>query len=153
MDQQNKGILYRLWEKERGPYALLVITVFTVFVTSPLVVSGTISPIALDAFFAVFLFVGVLTVHPGRGLRLRYLVLALAIFSLLMRIASTFVLNQAVLLTENLIGSAAIVIFASLVTKQFLVSGRKALHRIAAAIVVYLLIGCCGRGCTRSPVS
>jgi len=141
MDQQNKGILHRLWDRERGPYALLVITAVTVFVTSPLVVSGAVSPVALDVFFAVFLFVGVLTVHPGRGLRLRYLVLVLAIFSLLMRIASNFVLNRAVLLTENLIGSAAIAIFGSLVMKQFLVSGRRAAHRIVAAIVVYLLIG------------
>ena len=93
MDNRSEGILSRLWDRERGPYGLLVITVVTVFVTSPLVVSGAVSPVAQDAFVSVFLFVGVLTVHPGRGLRLRYLVLALAVFSLLIRIASAFVLN------------------------------------------------------------
>ncbi len=132
-------ILYRLWDAEHGPYGLLVVTIFTVFVTSPLVVTGFFNPLMVDAFFAVFMFIGVLTVHPHPATR--YLVLVLAVLSVLTRFASKIFPGTGTLIVEALIEVTAIGLFAALVMKQFLVKGRTASHRIGAAIVVYLLLG------------
>ncbi len=132
-------IFYRLWDSEHGPYGLLVVTIFAVFVASPLVVMGAIRPLMVDAFFAVFMFIGVLTVRPHPATR--YLVVVLAVLSVLTRIASKIIPGTGAVIAEALIEVAAIGLFAALVMKQFLVSGRTASHRIAAAIEVYLLLG------------
>jgi hypothetical protein len=139
MMSSRKGLLYRPWDIERGPYLLLVVTVFTVFVTSPLVVIGVFNPLVLDAFFAVFMFVGAMTVHPRHGLR--YLVLILAALAVLIRMASKLFPGTAIQVSEAVFEVTAIGFFAALVLKQFLISGRTAPHRIVAAVVVYLLVG------------
>jgi hypothetical protein len=139
MTHRKGEYLYRFWDAERGPYGLLVITVLSVFVISPLVVIGVLDPLIVDAFFAVFMFIGVLTVHPRSATR--YLVLVLAILAVLTRLASKIVPHTEVMIGEALIEVAAVGIFAALVMKQFLVLGRLASHRIGAAIVVYLLLG------------
>jgi hypothetical protein len=139
MTHLGKGMYYRLWDVERGPYGLLVITVLSVFVISPLVVMGALDPLMVDIFFAVFMFAGVLTVHPRPAAR--YLVLLLAILAVLTRFASKIVPHTEVMIGEALIEAAAVGVFAALVSKQFLLSGRVASHRIGAAIVVYLLLG------------
>ena len=132
-------IINRLWDVESGPYGLLVITAVTVFVTAPLVDMGIIAPLAVDAFAAVFMFVGVWTVHPHRSMR--YFVVALAAAAVLTRAASRAFPGTAIMIAEAVIEVAAIGIFAWLVMKQFLVAGRPTSHRIGAAIVVYLLLG------------
>ena len=139
MNPSRKGILYRLWDIERGPYWLLALTVVTVFVTSPLVVAGLLDPVMFDVVFSLFLFAGVLTVHPHRAVR--YFVLTLVALALLVRVPARLFPGTAITILEALIDVGATGIFATLVMKQFLVSGRTASHRISGAIVVYLLIG------------
>jgi len=132
-------IIYRIWEAEYGPYGLLAVTVFTVFVTSPLVVIGVLDPLFVDAFFAAFMFIGVLTVHPRPVLR--YLVLIAAALAVLIRITSKILPGTVIIISQAVIDVTAIALFAWLVTKQFLVSERPPSHRICAAIMVYLFLG------------
>jgi hypothetical protein len=139
MTHRKGEYLYRFWDAERGPYGLLVVTIFSVFVTTPLVAIGLLDPLIVDVFFAVFMLAGVLTVHPGPATR--YVVLVLAILAVLTRIASKIVPGIEITISEALIEGMAVGVFAALVTKQFLVLGRTASHRIGAAIVVYLLMG------------
>ena len=139
MRSSRRGILYFLWDIERGPYWLLAATVITVFVTSPLVAAGLLNPLMFDIVFAVFIFVGALTVHEHGSMR--YFVLTLVVLALLTRVAAKLFPGKEISILEALIDVGAIGIFAALVMKQFLVSGRTASHRISGAIVVYLLIG------------
>jgi hypothetical protein len=139
MRPSRSGILFFLWDIERGPYWLLALTVVTVFVTSPLVIAGLLNPLMFDIVFAVFIFVGALTVHPYRAMR--YFVLVLAVLAVLTRVAAKLFPGKAISVLEALIDVGVIGIFATLVMKQFLVLGRTASHRISGAIVVYLLIG------------
>lgn len=132
-------IIYRIWDAEFGPYGLLAVTVFTVFVASPLVVIGVLDPLFVDAFFAVFMFAGVLTVHPRPVLR--YLVLVLAAIAVLIRFSSRFFPGDLITISQAVIEVAAIGLFAALVMKQFLVSERPPSHRICAAVMVYLFLG------------
>src|SRR5512147_2161256 len=113
MSSSRNGILYRLWDIERGPYLLLAATVFTAFVTSPLVVMGVFDPLVFDAAFVVFMFVGVMTVHPRPGLR--YLVLVLAALAVLIRIASKLFPGTAIQVSEAVCEVTAIGLFAALV--------------------------------------
>ena len=138
IDQKYK-IMHRLWAAESGPFGLLMITVVTVFVTTPLVEMGYFDPLMVDAFFTIFMFIGVLTVQPRPAMR--YLVLVLAVLAVLTRLAAKAAPTTGIMIGEALIEVAAVGIFAALVVKQFLVAGRKDSHRIGAAIVVYLLLG------------
>ncbi len=139
MPHLRKGILHRLWDVERGPYGLLVVTVFLVFMTSPLVALGLLNQIIADAFFVVFMFAGVITVRPRPAMR--YLVLVLTVTSMLTQIASKILPRTEIMIGEALIEMTVVGLFAALVVKQFLVSGRTASNRIGGAIVVYLLMG------------
>jgi len=138
IDRQHR-IFYRIWDAERGPFGLLAITVLTVFVVSPLVITGLFYPVIAEVFYAVFMFMGALTVHPRPAMR--YLVLALAVLAVLTRIASKVAPGAAITVFGAVIEMTAISIFAWLVMKEFLIAGRVASHRIGAAIVVYLLLG------------
>jgi len=139
MPHLKKGILYRLWDVERGPYGLLVVTAFLVFMTSPLVALGLLNQVIADAFIVVFMFAGVITVRPRPAMR--YLVLVLAVMAMLTEIASKILPRTEIMIGEALIEMTAVGIFAALVIRQFLVSGRTASNRIGGAIVVYLLVG------------
>ena len=132
-------ILQHLWDAERGPYGLLVITVLTVFVISPLVAIGVLDQLIVEGFIVAFLFIGVLTVHPRSAIR--YFVLILAALAVLVRIASKFIPGTSITICQAVLEMATIGFFAALVMKQFLVSGRPPSHRIAAAIMVYLFLG------------
>ncbi|HXY54747.1 MAG TPA: ion channel [Nitrospirota bacterium] len=139
MIDRKYNILQYLWDAKRGPYGLLVVTVLTVFVISPLVATGMLDPLIVDAFVVVFMFAGVLTVHPHYAVR--YLVLILAALAVLLRIASKIIPGASVTISQAMMEAAAIGLFAALVMKQFLVSERPPSHRICAAIMVYLFLG------------
>jgi hypothetical protein len=139
MISRENNFFYRFWDAERGPYGLLAVTVITVFGVSPLVVTGVLNPLVVDGFLAVFMFTGVLTVRPRPAMR--YVLLALAVLAVLIRIAARLAPGTATTVSEAVIDVAAIGLFAGLVMKQFLASGRAASHRIGAAILVYLLLG------------
>ncbi len=139
MPHLRKGILYRLWDVERGPYGLLVVTVFLVFMTSPLVELGILNHVLADAFFVVFMFAGVITVRPRPAMR--YLVLVLTVIVMLTEITSTIFPQNEIRIGQALTEVTVVGLFAALVIKQFLVSGRTASNRIGGAIVVYLLVG------------
>jgi hypothetical protein len=139
MTSRENNFFNRFWDAERGPYGLLAVTVITVFGVSPLVVTGVLNPLVVDGFLAVFMFTGVLTVHPRPAMR--HLLLALAVLAVLISIAARIAPGTATTVSEAVIDVAAIGLFAGLVMKQFLASGRAASHRIGAAILVYLLLG------------
>jgi hypothetical protein len=139
MTRRKGNVFYRLWDVERGPFGLLAVTALTVFVVSPLVVMNVLDPLIVDGFVVIFMFAGVLTVHPRPAMR--YVVLSLAVLAVLTRIASKAVPGAAITIIEGVIDVVAIGIFAALVMKQFLAAGRAASHRIGAAIVVYLILG------------
>jgi hypothetical protein len=133
------NVLHHIWDADHGPYALLIVTVLTLFFISPLVAIGVLNELIVDGFVAIVMFAGVFTVHPRPVLR--YLVVILAVLAVLMRIASKIAPSTLVTICEAVIEMAAIGLFGLLVMKQFLVSGRPTLHRIAAAIIVYLFLG------------
>ena len=133
------NIFQHLWDAERGPYGLLVVTVCTVFVVSPLVAIGVLNQLIVEVFIIAFMFIGVLTVHPHAAIR--YLVLIMAVLAVLLRIASKVAPSTLITISQAVFEMATIGFFAALVMKQFLVSGRPPSHRIGAAIIVYLFLG------------
>jgi hypothetical protein len=139
MIMRKDAVFSRFWDADRGPYGLLVMTLLSAFVITPLVVRGSLDPLIVDAFFVFFMFAGVVTVRPGP--LVRYLILVLAVLPVLMRILSGIVPHSTIIIGDSLIELTAVGIFALLATKQFLMSGRIPAHRIGGAIVVYLLIG------------
>jgi hypothetical protein len=139
MSQLRKGILHYLWDVERGPYGLLFVTIFLVFMTSPLVSLGLLNHVIADAFVIVFMITGVITVRPRPAVR--YLVLVLLVMAMIAEIAAKILHRTEIMIGQALIEATEVGLFAALVIKQFLVSGRTASNRIGGAIVVYLLVG------------
>ncbi len=139
MTNKGKKLFYRLWDVERGPHGLLTITILSAFVISPLVMTGVLHPLVVEAFFIFFIFAGVMTVRPRPAVR--FFILIMAVLPMLTRVISQAMPRSGIIIADSLTEVAAVGIFALLVAKQFLVSGRTASHRIGAAIVVYLLMG------------
>ncbi len=139
MVTRRRGPFARFWDADRGPYALLAMTVISSFVITPLVVTGMLHPLIVDIFFILFMFAGALTVHPHRVVR--YVVLAIAVLPVMTRVASQAIPGPGIVIADAVAEVIAVGMFALLVMKQFLVPGRPASHRIGAAIVVYLLVG------------
>ncbi|MGO9374166.1 MAG: potassium channel family protein [Syntrophobacteraceae bacterium] len=129
---------HHFWSHERGPYALLFLLVFTLFVLAPLLSARIIAPLILKIAFSLIIISGALTVTTRKSLRLLALVVGLLSVAIPFLGAFSGKTTETV---ESLLEVGMLVAFALLMAKNFLVQERAPGHRIAGAVTIYLLLG------------
>ena len=126
------------WSQDKGPYALLFLLVFTLFILSPLLSARMITPLILEIGFSLILISGAFTV--ARRTSVRLFAVALAVSSVTIRFMGTFS-GKTTETVESLLSVGMCIAFALLMIRNFIVQERPPAHRIAAAVTVYLLLG------------
>jgi len=131
-------IAYHFWSPERGPYALLILLVLTLFVLGPLLSARLIAPLILEIAYSVILISGALIVTTWTSLRL--LAIVVGLLSVATRLLGLFS-EKATLTVESLISVGMLTVFALLIGRNFVVRERAPAHRITGAVTIYLLLG------------
>lgn len=128
-----------LWSEGSGPYYLLIMLFFTIFVAPPLVTSRILPPVVIQVAMAIVLLTGVFTVPCHSSVRL--IALLIAIVAAIGRFGEVVIPGQIPEATEIALSVVTLSIFAVLIIRQFLARGQAIKHRIAGAVAVYLILG------------
>lgn len=132
-------IASRLWSDGGGPYYLLIMLVFTIFVAPPLVIANILPPIVIHIAVVLVLFTGVFTVPCH--LAVRAIALFIAIAALIGRLIQAETSVRIFEISDIALSVLTLALFAVLIIRQFLARGQAIKHRIAGAVAVYLLLG------------
>jgi len=127
----------QLWSQGRGPYALLALLLFTIFVIPPVVNNGWFMGI-YEVMIALVLIEGIFAVPYTPSLR--FVAICIVVFAVVARALHWFTQNETFAFAEIISAILAIGLFVALIVRQYL-TRETIKHRIAGAIVVYLLIG------------
>lgn len=129
---------YHLWSHERGPYALLFLLVFTLFILAPLLSARIIVPLILEIAFSAIIISGALIVTTRTSFRLFAIVVGL--LSVAIQFWGVFS-GKTTQTVESLLSVGLLVAFALLMARNFLIQERSPAHRIAGAVTIYLVLG------------
>ncbi len=132
--------LLDLWSSVRGPYILLGLLVFHIFFSPLLVGHGVALRALMEILFLLILVVGAFTISLSRSVKiitLGFVILALAARSLRL-------FNQAhptIAIIDNALTALALIMFAIMLIRQFIIQEVQLKPCIAASVAVYLLFG------------
>jgi hypothetical protein len=133
-------LLSRFWSPEHGPYPLLILLFITIFVVSPLLSAQVIAPTVFQTVLWLIIVAGAFNVDSRLPLRL--IALIVAVLSMALQWIGPLLFGKTnIVEVQILLSIGMLSIFALLMIKSFLVTGRAWEHRIAAAVAVYLLLG------------
>jgi len=131
-------VAQQFWSHERGPYALLFLLVFTLFILGPLLSARLIGPLILEIAVAAVLISGAHTATKRTSVRL--LAIVVGLLSVVIRASGLFsgLTTQAV---ESLLSAGMLIALALLMGRTFIIQERDQARRIVGAVTIYLLLG------------
>lgn len=137
---QFKQRLADLWSLGRGPYLLLGLLFFSIFIAPPLIYDGYFPWLIIEIAFMLILISGVFALPFCR--RTRFATILFASVALLARGLHQFNPHDLYMnVLDNVLTSLALGLFALLLIKRFLLDKTALEYRIASAVAVYLLFG------------
>lgn len=132
--------LYELWAESRGPYVLLGLLFFSIFIIPPLVHEGFASEVTAEIVFIIILTSGVY--YTTRNSTLRCAIVIICFFSLLFRIAYHFHHDSIwIAIADGSFAVTNLSIFSALMIRRFMMKNSQLQVRIIAAVAIYLLFG------------
>lgn len=135
-----KESLTDLWSTGRGPYLLLALLSFAIFLAPWLIIEKIVSQVLIQSIFLIVLVTGVFAISSNRLYRLiTVLISVLAVVSRAWH--EVDVSNIALSLFENIFAVGTLFVFGILMFRRFLRGDTLLQYRIAAAVAIYLLIG------------
>jgi hypothetical protein len=137
--KQLEKLAFSIWSEGRGPYYLLTMLFFTLFVAPPLVIANILPPAVIHIAVALVLFTGVFTVPCD--IAVRVIALFIAIAALIGRFIQAETSVRIFEISDIALSVLTLAMFAILIIRQFLARGQAIKHRITGAIAVYLLLG------------
>ena len=129
---------YHFWSHERGPYPLLFLLLFTLFILGPLLSARIIVPLILEIAFSVIIISGALIVTTRKSLRL--LAIVVGLLSVFIQFFGVFS-GKTTQTVDSLLSVGMLTAFALLMGRNFLIQECAPAHRIAGAVTIYLLLG------------
>jgi len=139
MQSQIQKVSVQFWVSDRGPYALLALLVFTLFILAPLLSARMVAPVVLEIAFSLILISGAFIVSSRLSIRL--ITAAVGILSVFLRLLGTSVTGKMIVAVDSLVSVGMLSCFAFLMAWHFLGRDRAAGQRIAGAVTIYLLLG------------
>ena len=130
---------YNLWSTGHGPYILLCLLFFAIFIGPPLIKIGLISEDVVEFAFLIVLILGVFTISTNYLLRGGILLIAFLSFTsrILHQINPNFILS----ISNDIFAILTLSIFIFLMVRRFILEIIDMRYRIAAAVAIYLLFG------------
>jgi hypothetical protein len=132
-------ILSHIWAAESAPYGLLILLFSTIFVLAPLLSARMVAPFIFETAFALILVAGAFNVSSRASIR--GLALILAVLSVGIGKLGLSASERMVAAADMVLSTGMLAVFTLLMVKEFLLSRREPLKRIAGAVAVYLLLG------------
>lgn len=134
-----RNILFYIWSSAKGPYTILCILLFSIFIAPPLINENLISIVTMEIVFLLMLVAGVFAVQTTFTIRI--LTVFIALVALVIRILYRFDYHRDFEILDNIISCTTLSIFTFLMVQQFLIRNSNLRYRIAAAVSIYLLFG------------
>lgn len=132
--------VFLLWAEGRGPYILLGLLFFSIFVAPPLIMDRIVSDITMEFAFIIILITGVFSITQNMPLRI--ITILVCCLSFFFKIAHhTDHKNTFFFLADNILSVINLSIFSGIMIRRFLMTRVKLKIRIAAAVSIYLLFG------------
>ncbi len=127
------------WEEDRGLSALLLALLGGMFVVPPFVTLGWVSPILLQIVFSLIILTGSLTVTRSRHQRIA--VVCIVVLAVIVQWGNVVFPSRLGSVLDGSLSILITLILATFVLLQVFRQGPITVHRVAGAVVVYLLLG------------